>query len=742
MSEALYKIFRDSNIDLVGMMVYNHRIVATQMNIALNEDGFSLGSHPAEWRYYLNMSGEYHAWDRSYVASVNEDGNPSIQIIIAGASGPITTDLNKQLVHGPVSDPGILLEYMYGGRAYKQLVAKYPECEDLIFGIFYPIDLQTAISAEDGDILFIGGYERHVRDGHGYFRLADRPNTIDLKLIEPNEISVISDLETWIKNMIFRWYNNDYALVDNMYLSCFDSVTTCLCIPRLMKFRLDRCKSAEANTFHVRQYLDDFGGNGDIVDHLPTKAVHYLYRNAEMLAHESGRASTAKELIDGFLDTSSIPLTRHRLRQDLTSIEKNTYPVAYADTKDLGKVVSIASNKTIDMLAFEEKILAIAPENGFDLDQTVLMVNESVSTRYADYTTTKTLESRISLSNSEPRYQFSDLLMGMWVFCSATDIYRGTVILKQPGTSQRISVSPKNALAIAYYCFSVGHLNVVPQVIPAFKARFVPKTSVFTPSGYTPQPSNNSLYTEFKPHFTRARIEQVTGNVVPAYNYRSPIAFYTDAKRLYKDLLRRDTVLSDTPSSTARALGTELIKRYYWQDFTLNIFQGRSYADLFSVLGIDFSGLTKSQILTYYQDVVISALGISQASELSIRRKQELAIEAMKFFSSYAVHYVYSTSTGEPKWLGPVTCRTAVNCNASLNRVESPVSVPISSISQSSNYQVVAGVNKLGTVIFMDVGSIDIEAIVKAPRNKISLSNARVRLPLCSSAASFEVTYH
>lgn len=741
MSEALYKIYRDDIVGLVGLMVYNHRIEATLMNAALNEDGYAISDNPLQWRYYMNMAGEYHDWDRQYISGINSDGSPLIKITIAGASGPIEVDLTKNLIHGLNADPSISLVYAFGTDAYRQLVAKYPNSEALIFGIFFPVDIEVAVESEDGDILFIGGYERIVNGDRHYFRKSERANTVDMNYIEENEVSLIDDLETWIKNMIFRWFNRDYAIIEDLYYACFRSLTHVFAVPRIMKFRLDRCKTSEANRFHIRQYLDDFGGIGRVTDHLPLKAIHYLYRNADMLAHEAGRKSTASDLIKNFLDDCQIPLTNHRLRQDLTSIEENYLPMAYADTKDLGRVKSRAGNRSLGIEALEEKILPVAPQNIYDLERIVEEEKDAVASRYADYAPTKTLESRISLASPEPRYRFIDLLMNQWAFSVAANQYNASVVINHPITGRATAISTRNALALSYYCFSIGYHNVVPETVPDFKVSFVPKASTFTPSGYLPFPNVNGLYSLYRYVYNKDFIDRFHGTVEPTYAYSTTRAFYQDAKKVYTDLLRRDLMISTTPSAEIRNRGTELMSRYFWFDFDLNIFNGRQYAELLSFLGLDFNGLTQQQILRYYQDLIIRSLGMDTESEDAVRRKQDVAIEAMRFFSSYAVHYVYSTSAGKPLWLGTSVPRVLTKALTSYNVLENPVVATSTALATAPTVELSNRGSRLISTVTNNPYVPDMQNRVSTPKTLQVSARQTLASPSATPTTRLGVTY-
>jgi hypothetical protein len=84
--------------------------------------------------------------------------------------------------------------YSYGTRYYQELVLQYPEQEMLILGILYPADITKAVNAKDGTIL------------------AYPP-----ELVELYEVSLIPKLQTWLDNYLFRWFNKQFILTDDLY---------------------------------------------------------------------------------------------------------------------------------------------------------------------------------------------------------------------------------------------------------------------------------------------------------------------------------------------------------------------------------------------------------------------------------------------------------------------------------------------------------------------------------------------
>lgn len=81
-----------------------------------------------------------------------------IQIKIAGENQPMNVDFTKTLLYGDDADLAVANEYRFNTQYYKALITKYPEFEDLIIGVLNPVPPSISIPANDGEILYCGGY--------------------------------------------------------------------------------------------------------------------------------------------------------------------------------------------------------------------------------------------------------------------------------------------------------------------------------------------------------------------------------------------------------------------------------------------------------------------------------------------------------------------------------------------------------------------------------------------------------
>ena len=324
MSATDYTLFEESTSLLARTLTIGHKMVAESINNYLVDKGYPVSDRLEEWKYYLNLAGEYHQSDYDYIATVNTDGSPHLQIRLGGLSGSYNVDLTKELIHGVNSDPAIAVEYRFGSRGYNNLIKRYPKAIDLIRGILYPIEKEVAINVEDGSILQIGGYIRHVppdNEDQYYFEKADIHTVVNFDMIDRREISIINDLEVWIKNYFARWLVADYVFFNEFYINALLGLLHVMLPAKINVLRQQRMGTSEVNTFHVKQRLNDIGGLGQYVDIIPETVYMWLYRNADYLDFARGRSDTLDKLIANVLDPLKIPANSYRVSTNALKTE-------------------------------------------------------------------------------------------------------------------------------------------------------------------------------------------------------------------------------------------------------------------------------------------------------------------------------------------------------------------------------------------------------------------------------------
>ena len=254
-NDNYYKVYIDNCTQLASTIIIKSQDSVDGLN-AYAHDQFLLNDTvdvdlnlPNKFKYYLNISGQYHPLDTM------------MKVVSIDTLQTIDFTLENLLLN-----PATAVAYQYGSRQYQVLLSQYPNQELLIKGILYPVDINTAINAPDGTIL---GYP---------------PN-----LVEDNEYSLISNLQTWINGFKLRWNNVQYGTSDVLYPATALGIMYLNILPAILTFRLQACKTNEAHSFHVRQYLASHNLLNNYIDNMSLEQTLFFYRNISYIERNSGK---------------------------------------------------------------------------------------------------------------------------------------------------------------------------------------------------------------------------------------------------------------------------------------------------------------------------------------------------------------------------------------------------------------------------------------------------------------------
>lgn len=262
---------------------------ALAINKGLNYNNYEIPSDKRKWKYYLNLSGQKHESNQDVMITVMEKGTKDV--------------LTKELLE----------EFSYTKRElqkqqdyYKQLLMEYPDEEMYIKGCIYPVDIDTAINAEDGTIL---NYNK--------------------SLVEASELSLIPELEKHIKDFINRWKILEYGLVDELYIASFQAVLFASIPSKIVNIRLDKMNSNEAHSFHLKAFFDSKLRLWNDMFIFKNETKYWLYKHLPYLIKDIGKNETLQKIADKVFSPNFIGLGEYKLnRPD---------PTLSADKNDLGR---------------------------------------------------------------------------------------------------------------------------------------------------------------------------------------------------------------------------------------------------------------------------------------------------------------------------------------------------------------------------------------------------------------------
>jgi len=230
------------------------------------------------WCYYLHLSGQYHASD-TMMTVVSIDTNETIDFTIANLT----------------NHPKTKLAYRPGTKYYKTLLKRYPTQLDLIRSIVYPVDINTAIAADDFTLL-----------------------SCDSSYLEDTErYDLVEYLKSYLLKNSTRWYIEQYNY-EELYPIAFWAILWYNIPLALFSKRWSNIHTSNVHSFHVWEYLTS-NGLSNYKNILTTKQALFLYRNLTYIYKNRGKDSTLLILAENILKPLKVAIFGKKIYQNNAS---------------------------------------------------------------------------------------------------------------------------------------------------------------------------------------------------------------------------------------------------------------------------------------------------------------------------------------------------------------------------------------------------------------------------------------
>lgn len=411
-------------------------------------------TQPQTWKYYLNITGQYHPLDEPmYVTSLD-----NLQTI-------------EFTVENLISNPATALGYGYGSRYYYSLLAQYPLQEQLILGILYPAQMSHALSSPNWTIL-------------------SWPST----LIESQEVLLINDLQTWIYLYQDRWNVKAFINSDTLYQVAQHAVFYQQLLMKIINLRVKYCKTLQAHSFHIQQYLASNQGLDVYMPYMTQEQTMFLYRNILYIERHPGWRQTFASLVQEMLTKRSIPISEYyvRLTQSFTDY-KSTLSF---DRQAINAIVDTGATNSFTYASFLDKTINAAPGNALIFQSQQAEILQKIQNSPADSILTKDLESSMYDYSDAVPHRLTDILLNEWLYLSANNQYNVLVNFTDPATLIDYSLSALDAFVYMAYLYMKAS-GVTPIVIPPLFVQKVLKPvaptlaemTAFADTSYTDAPA-------------------------------------------------------------------------------------------------------------------------------------------------------------------------------------------------------------------------------------------------------------
>ena len=664
MSDTLYKIFRSKCFALAYTTVIHSTLEAKAQNVFLEQKGFTINhNNPSTWKYYLNLTGEYHDYDKALIGELNGDGHPYMRIKVAGDNRPIEVNFTKELLTGQAGDYSLAAEYSYGSDYYNELVARYPACESLILGILNPIDITTALSAGNGDILYCGGYYRkrisHImKEVYGFEKREDV--TIDAEfLIEDWEHELIYSLQTYIQLYLKRWEIEDFTANHSYYPAAIRIGLIAGMIPMIEKTRLKFVKSYAAHSYHVREFINAYGYLGDYVDALTREQAMYLYHNIDWLVTNKGKEKVLKALIDNLLTPSNIPLLAYNMGHDNWDMQiRNSINPSIEFKKEYLNLDPLTNDVGTATSVIVEKEETLARDNGLFVDEQVEHIENLA--KYSNFNSlkTKVLESNYTEWDMNVFFNLDEFQFHNWIYTASQGLYQGSIFVTHPVSGGRLQLTPRTSLVLFLYAFTKGYYGYTLEECPELIIRNIPKDRNFNRDYLEPYPDNTELWRNVtSDQIDQTKIDSIAAFPIPVHRYTSSTDFYSKTSNMF-DILEERRALAAAESDIFANGELELVvAKFYHLFIKVDPLIDVGYPIWLAQMGLDMDGLDQYAYQRLADELLNAGLGISDSTKKSSARMHSALMNIVKFFLSYTVQLVSKFSKASSRTYGLKTIR-------------------------------------------------------------------------------------
>lgn len=595
MNRMYFTLYRDQVMNLARSVVIKMSHIAEASNRGLREQGYIIGEDPTTWKYYLNLAGEYHSSDTLMTVRSMD----TLEII----------DFTKENLN---IHRATAREYAPGGLYHKNLLTRYPLQADLIAGILAPVDITTAIEASNGTVLYY-----------------------DPRYVEDNEENFAAELQAYVTTFMLRWFNEQYLLIDDLYLPVQLGLLYANLPMMIMNLRLRNARTPFAHSFHIREYLASNGRLDGFIPYLTKKQQLWLYRNLRFLQRNVGKQEIFERLVANILTPRGIPLISYELRQNVTPLPEAIYPTVELVKQDVNFNVVQPGLDKVEVGVLLEREAEIARENPlvqYDTEQAVI---DGVRSNHYSQLNTKVLDSEVvDRSNSSVRSLFN-VLLNEWVHLACTNRYRAYVTVPNPRTGDYMAMTVRDALVVALYAYYKTR-EEVPASIPRVIAYDVLRS---------PLPAFNELSGIVDSRWVPdGMIQAIMDRVTPLTEYISTEQFYLDCVTAHRDYLKLWELYSFQEHHRTRCFCEQLVRRHYMHIMCSPVDDTVSFEAFFKASGYDLLDLDNAELEQLLLDTVNIATGSNLVRVITLGEIQRELLALMGKLSSYPLQYLRNVS--------------------------------------------------------------------------------------------------
>ena len=630
-SQNYYKLYINNVIELASTIV----IKSERSADVLNERILQLtGIEPdpndkTSWKYYLNISGQYHPTDNI------------IEITSLDDLSKITFDKVTLINH-----PATLEAYKFGSRYYRELTTLYPEMQQFILGCLYPVNINTAIEVEDATILT---YPKH--------------------LIEENEENLILNMQLWIRNYKLRWDNKQFNESDNLYAAANLGIMYLMLVPLIINLRLKACKTREANSYHVRQYLASHGYLDQYIDYLNLKQRLFLYRNICFIERNAGQNKTLLWLTDKLMTERNLPLAEYTMRHDNSTLPKTYYSDITFKRKSLTPVFSqtTKNNPVISLEELLDKEKTIRPGNPKYITDNFKSMDRKFENSLSSVVLTKVLESSVVDYSDSESFTLTEIKLGHWLRNSSNGLYTSIVNFKDPVTSADRSLNAFDAYIFWFYCYCAS-IGIVLTDIPKLFVYKATRVEDLVVSDLRQLVNNNKVTDEIIQILIDTKVNQIPTISVDAFGILIKDIYLAHKKQVIH--------LANQQNYDTRGQMNAVVNSLYEniEIDTLGIMNLKdsvnysNFSQWLDAKGLNVDNYSTSTLEILHLDIFKAATGGDFYTKTQLSDLQKAMVKILTQLSSYSIQILSEINSFTIKKLGWATIRPGTKSDTEIQR--------------------------------------------------------------------------
>lgn len=596
MSNLAYKHYVKQNVMLAQSLIIKSEDAAIGLNNYIIDLGYEINNDPKSWKYYLNLSGNYHFLDTPiYITSLDT----RTEILF-----------DKEMLR---QHPKTKRLYTLESRFYKTLVREYPEQELLIRGILNPINIDFAISAKDHEIL-----------------------SYDKELVESTESGLMDKLQERLYNHSIRWNNKSFLVVDDLYFAAYWAQLLQYCVVWLLNIRLSYSKTNMVHSYHVKEYLRSNGNLDQYIHFLNDEQRLYLYRNLRYIQRNMGKDAIFKKLLEMLFTKRSLGLTEYQIKLKTENILEvgdsevqlirhplNQFHTSYTDEEtDISELVGKQSLLGGNSIGYDENYIE-------DFKERVLTSNNH-------HYKTKVLESSVVNIKAMGPLIVSDFITHHWLYWSLTGHYNTRENVVHPRTNRQFPLYSKEVPVLYFYLLNkVYGMNV--DSIPPVTLKHIRKESGVSREELAKITPIGGLDEHL--------IETLTNLEYDGIPIGDPVTFVINANKLYLEYSKLRPYMSLEESGRKRGYTQAAIQHLY-KNVTVDLLRGQTFDEWLHYHGFELSDLTVNEYKTLLGELEKVFIPSGIVGTFGVADIQRAMVNLLKDLSSYSTQVLREVNMG------------------------------------------------------------------------------------------------